>query len=170
MLRILAVVAVLLTAGQVNAGDRVSGISAELVQWIAQNTRYKNPGYLPKVGHADRCRLGQIHRPKVDCVNGREVRAFYNRKQIWIQTAIYQPIASGDTFNTSVLLHELVHFMQHKNGVPMTSKLDRCRREAEAYSLQIKWLQSKGWSYSSARRSIYLTPEGMKAKTCGILS
>ena len=50
----------------------------------------------------------------------------------------------AETLATIILLHELVHYVQHDRDGPATTCADWLRRERQAYSIQIQALARIG--------------------------
>lgn len=58
-----------------------------------------------------------------------------------------------DVFAQSILVHELIHHVQRmETGRAAADCAEWRDRENEAYAMQIRWLQNRGWKTGSLRR------------------
>ncbi len=117
--------------------------AAELQQWQANET------YALAYGRAG---IGIPERaprivPKIQadiaaryCGRPCAVRAALIDGEIWLD----ESMDMADTFNVSVLLHELVHYVQWARYGPATDCLDHRARELQAYAIQIYALERVG--------------------------
>ena len=117
----------------------MTAVMISLLAWLGANTNYAIPQSereLPRIEYRTLAELQTIHG-----FAGRDVWATYNHRKntVYLRT----PFHADDPVYRSVLLHELVHFLQATNG-----KLSVCRgyREAEAYALEFRWLQERGFT------------------------
>lgn len=110
---------------------------APLLRWIGDHTDYDITQSLAAPPRISFCETGQIiHYEDRDVIVETGLRAAYDltHQQIFL----VRPWSAQDTFDLSVLLHELIHHVQLQNrswdciGAP----------EWEAYKLQEKWLKA----------------------------
>jgi hypothetical protein len=121
-----------------------SSPSAELMRalmtWASPRLGLPVPDQLPTIVRKDHCGLQAIARPGQDCPEpGNGVLALYGSGVIWMNNDW-----SADSLkDVSILLHELVHHMQHHAEVPKTP----CAQEAwekPAYDAQFAFLEAAG--------------------------
>lgn len=111
-----------------------------LLMWIGANSEYDVEFPQPIVvmtTQGNMCQQFGIN-DKFRCeISG--LKGFYNEKETIYLGTDFDP---KDSHHVSRLLHELVHYVQYKNGKGKS----RCRGEVEveAYDLQDKWRETKG--------------------------
>ena len=111
-----------------------------LLIWIGANTEYDVDFPQPIVVMTtlgNMCQLSGIQDKRSCEVSG--LKGFYNEKETIFLGADFD---ANNTHHVSRLLHELVHYIQYKNGMGKS----RCRGEieVEAYDLQDKWREARG--------------------------
>jgi len=109
-----------------------------LLMWINLNTGMLPPDELPNLVFTNTHNMCQQFgvNDKKQCIN-LKLAGFYNRHNtIYLHT----DFDHSQAINQSRLLHELIHYVQWKNG-----KGNKCRGnlEAQAYRLQDKWLSER---------------------------
>ena len=114
----------------------ITAAMISLLAWLAVNTNYTIP-------------TSERDLPIVEYRTPAEFQTTKGFGDVW---ATYDPVTNvihlrkpfdvSDPVYRSVLLHELVHFLQTRNG-----KQSICRgfREAEAYDLEFQWLKEQGF-------------------------
>ena len=119
--------------------DEMAPLMRGLMAWAAPLTGLPVPPSLPKVVYRDKCALQAIvYGGNVPCEDGHAVAAYHDG--VMFLTEGWQPDTAA---GVSVLLHELVHHMQHEAGVAETP----CRAEAlekPAYAAEWAFLRAAG--------------------------
>jgi hypothetical protein len=109
---------------------------ASLLVWIAQATGYAIPGTPPTVTLVPHAELENRF-----CHRSCEILGFTTPEgEILLDDRLK---IGKDEAATSILVHELTHFLQRANGAadtPVTCEL-WVSREDEAYDVQYRWLQ-----------------------------
>ena len=87
------------------------------------------------------------------------VKGFYDGKGIvYIDVTTLQNIYNNSEVDKSILIHELVHYLQDKNGKYGKSCEQWLSNEDEAYTVQRKYLISKGNGYPAGRSYYAMHP------------
>ncbi len=119
-----------------------------LLNWAAYLSRYETVDALPTIVFVEHDQLVQ------QACFGREcqVLGWYNDSDI---IYIDNRFVDSDTlFSRSLIVHELVHYLQHKSGEYSRSCLDVSAREAEAYWVQQEYHIANG-TFGQIRRHYY---------------
>lgn len=133
--------------------ESLSELTRHLIRTAAQLSKYRLPDALPMVRRVERAELEQrgcpTHSPHC------QVSALFEPTQGVMMAAELKP--ESNMFHRSILLHELVHYLQEEGGELATaSPCERWyQREIEAYALQNRFLASvyspERVSYAGAR-------------------
>jgi hypothetical protein len=111
-----------------------------LMAWAAPRLELPVPAELPVIVRKDHCGLQAIAYPDAPCPEaGQGVLALYGPGVMWLR----DDWSANSLKDVSILLHELVHHMQHHAGVPETP----CAAEAvekPAYDVQFAFLEAAG--------------------------
>ena len=111
----------------------MKSVIAALMLWISANTNYQTNFNPPRIVQMSQAALEQkYYQGKA---NDSHLHAFYSPLNETIY--INKEFDVNDPFNQSILLHEILHHVQFKNGVKY-----RCiaELEQEAYPLQQQYL------------------------------
>lgn len=111
-------------------------VSALLVS-ISQMTGYSIPGDPPKIHPMSRAELAQEV-----CGKPCGITAFTTPAgEILIDESL---MIGRDPAATSILVHELTHFLQFRSSFPAAMTCDLwSEREREAYDVQVRWLRAQ---------------------------
>jgi hypothetical protein len=111
-----------------------------LMAWAAPRLDLPVPDELPVIVRKDHCGLQAIAYPGRACLDeGRGVLALYGSGVMWLR----DDWSADSLKDVSILLHELVHHMQHHAGVEAVP----CKAEAlekPAYDAQFAFLEAAG--------------------------
>lgn len=97
----------------------------------------------PKVEFVTQAKLCAEFRKPPDCI----LKGFYREGHIFL----LNELDFTDPHDSSVFIHETVHFLQDHHKGPIHSHAERCRREAEAHHIQYTILMKARQSYAAAR-------------------
>jgi hypothetical protein len=111
-----------------------------LLVWIGAHTGYSTDVELPNVVMTTRHNMCALYGISAkDRCDSAELKGFYDKDlTIYLDT----DFDSRDNHHRSRLLHELVHYVQWKNGRNKHACLGKL--EAEAYELQDAWREENG--------------------------
>jgi hypothetical protein len=117
-----------------------------LLAWIGGQTGYAVPSAeeLPSVERLDPAAMRQVVYPHASAERARQrtvVGAYDVRQGVNGTIYLSTDLDLADEASHEVLVHELVHFLQYRNG-----RSYRCigRMEAEAYAVTRAWLAARG--------------------------
>lgn len=113
-----------------------------LMVWISANSGLPIPDSVPAVRYVTSCELQKdVYGERYDCLRAQEGRvlAYYLLGTVVLQTG-FDP---NDPFDRSLLLHELVHFMQDKAGLLAKAECRDRDLEVPAYRLQRKYMREQ---------------------------
>jgi len=126
---------------------------ASLLVAISQMTGYSIPGEPPRIRPMSHAQLAEEV-----CGNPCGVVAFTTPKgEILIDESL---MIGRDPAATSILVHELTHFLQVRSSGPVAMTCDLwSEREREAYDVQVRWLRAQApnmrvYSLEKARLAI----------------
>lgn len=109
-----------------------------LLNWASHLSRYSTSERMPEIRYVDHQQLVDAACFGVEC----RVLGWYNDTDV---IYIDQRFSEEDTlFSRSLIVHELIHFLQHHSGEYTTSCLDVSAREAEAYWIQQEYHLAHG--------------------------
>ena len=121
------------------AFDSLGGILADLLIFALSLTGYSIPAELPEVAFVPHAEL-----QRTACDRPCEVYGWYPLGPTIYLDDRLDPIR--DAKSRSILLHELVHYLQNAHGA--FSDQTECRnwamRERQAYRIQARWLAKQG--------------------------
>jgi hypothetical protein len=115
---------------------RLAEIVAELLLFAQITT-----GYAPAVARPDVVFVSQAELQRQACKNPCKILGWYpNGSTVYLDKRL-DPFANLQA--RGILLHELVHYLQHENGAykDASACMNWARREREAYKVQAAWLQ-----------------------------
>jgi hypothetical protein len=123
----------------------MNDLMVALMVWASAQTGLPVPDELPTVKYADRCEIERIYYNDGarDCSKSvLRIQAIY----LHDRDTIYLPdtFDVNKLFDVSVVLHELVHYMQDKAGMEMPGTCHQEKIERPAYDAQIAWLNATG--------------------------
>jgi len=124
-----------------SSAPATSGLVSEFMDWISERTGDGlKPCPLPRVNHTTSAEIARKWygwaMPEGHVV---KVLALYEhpQKTIYLSSAF----DADALLDKSVLLHEVVHMLQHCNGIAFEC---HAASEPQAYELQAKWLEEQG--------------------------
>jgi hypothetical protein len=117
----------------------VEALAAVVAAWIVAEGALPLPAALPEIGFAPPARLAAMHRGAAAAAGEGGVVALYEpaRRRLLLP----EGWAGRSHAEIAVLVHEMVHHLQHMAGRRFACP---AQREAEAYGLQARWLALAG--------------------------
>lgn len=111
-----------------------------LLLWISAHSGYGVPPDLPEIQFKSRAEIISIvYGEKAIENQDRQIDGTYDYQTNTI--CLRNDWNPRKKENHGALLHELVHFLQYKNGLRFTTASEKCLAESIAYTLQIKWYE-----------------------------
>ncbi|MGH6954591.1 MAG: hypothetical protein ACREGL_10435 [Alphaproteobacteria bacterium] len=104
-----------------------------LLAWLTAETGYAAPSTLPEIRLLSQSQIQSIALPHGPWI---PLTAFYDDDVIYIDVR-WDP---ATTRGHALLVHELTHWLQHKNG----KRGPMCAWEQEAYAMADRWYRANG--------------------------
>lgn len=119
---------------------------AALMVWAHALTGLPVPAEMPTVVKTEPCEIQKIHSPGAECVTDdksmRPVALYLHERGTILLPKDWDANDLGDV---SMLLHEIVHHMQHKSGLTIDNvACVGLQLERPAYEVQIAFLEAAG--------------------------
>ena len=126
----------------------MTSLIAALLAWIAAHTAYDAASV-----EAPALRLADDICAEVRQAPGCRIGGYYDHRSATV--ILRRGWSAADREDRGLLLHELVHHVQARLGaLDFDLPFDRCRGEAQAFSLTAEWLAERGASARlNARRA-----------------